>query len=473
MLSSYFQKEITNRKPKRGRMSDETQAEVDSFDDKWKKMQNHEAQALGLLERLRDLRDSGDIARISVNYKYTGPSRARRYSTSPSAQGLSRALLARVCASTEDWDISNCMFTLLTQLFSKMKLTGNLPILQLPCTVRVGADRAAVIGDLGTSPASGKQSLTAVYNGGRVPSVPGNAAFLEELAKEGRMARWVACTNLPDVYADARKSETRRFPESTTLHYFWTPVEDHILRSWCRFVKEKPTAHLSLHFDGIRVDKDRVAAAADFALESELYIERETGFKVKVVRKVHRFFQEFLPVLGQEMTEVDHITDALLEDGNCIPCAWCHLIPSERESVVDLLSRKSAGNLAASMRHARSYCAWKTHGGHYLQAYYGLNTGISHKFMIHVDCAGAPHCFAAQIDGDTAYVYDGRRRYTLTVSDLQRASEEAVDYNSLVTFALIEGECPADDEGSASQAITRAISERFRTQTQPKQQAQT
>eukprot|EP00959_Pyramimonas_sp_CCMP1952_P100558 2103703-Pyramimonas_sp.AAC.1 len=53
----------------------------------------------------------------------------------------------------------------------------------------------------------------------------------------------------------------------------------------------QPVAHLSLHFDGVRVSRGAVfakhATAADYAADASAYIAQETDFVVKIKEQTH------------------------------------------------------------------------------------------------------------------------------------------------------------------------------------------
>ena len=104
------------------------------------------------------------------------------------------------------------------------------------------------------------------------------------------MARWVAVSLNPDLYEQYLHDSEKTFPEATTWHYTWTPVEDHLLDVWTRMILQETVQHLSLHFDGVMVDPDRVRDDQQFIVESEDAIFMDTGYKVKIALKQNFFF---------------------------------------------------------------------------------------------------------------------------------------------------------------------------------------
>ena len=102
----------------------------------------------------------------------------------------------------------------------------------------------------------------------------------------------MACEALPDVDAALRSSKTdeKRWPEASCASYMWIGVEDMIVQAMANCVSAKPYAHLSLHFDGGRVDKAccQAESGADgtplpICKALEAHILDEIGYKVEVV----------------------------------------------------------------------------------------------------------------------------------------------------------------------------------------------
>ncbi len=85
---------------------------------------------------------------------------------------------------------------------------------------------------------------------------------------------------------------------------------------------EPAPRHLPLHYDGIRVDRERVQADGStdvMCKNSTAAIFAGTGYKVTVVEKHHHFCLELLRVREAEGSRQSEAIDPLLQDGNCIP----------------------------------------------------------------------------------------------------------------------------------------------------------
>ena len=55
-----------------------------------------------------------------------------------------------------------------------------------------------------------------------------------------------------------QKQKEKGWADATCAATFYQALEDHILSAIMKPILAKPIAHLSLHFDGVRVDKARV-----------------------------------------------------------------------------------------------------------------------------------------------------------------------------------------------------------------------
>ncbi len=137
------------------------------------------------------------------------------------------------------------------------------------------------------------------------------------------MLRWLSCSSIPEAYAAISETD-KQWAEASTFAVWWQRAEDYILRSWQMWVLQRPVKHLSLHFDGLRLDRARVQSShgsvEDFNLAAASQIAEDTGFRVAIAEKKHR---TFLDLLGQEADVQDASLSGdarlLLADGNCVP----------------------------------------------------------------------------------------------------------------------------------------------------------
>ena len=121
----------------------------------------------------------------------------------------------------------------------------------------------------------GKQFIQALVNGQSPTAEFKDNEMAAKLQNLGMFLRWAAMSSLPTEYklACGIKEDSsvsgmpwippRRFPEATIMALWWIRVEDMVLTHWVTNVLETCPypAHLSLHFDGIRLDKSCVREA--------------------------------------------------------------------------------------------------------------------------------------------------------------------------------------------------------------------
>ena len=112
-----------------------------------------------------------------------------------------------------------------------------------------------------------------------------------------------------------------------------------MLRAWLAWIREqgKPS-HLSLHFDGVRLDRAFVATAAtsteDFCARASDAIFAAVWYRVSIVEKTHHCLLQGLR-LQSGLRTARASPSLLLEAGNCILLALHHL---QDELEVDILS---------------------------------------------------------------------------------------------------------------------------------------
>jgi hypothetical protein len=73
---------------------------------------------------------------------------------------------------------------------------------------------------------AGKQLLISVMNGAALVGPQVGNEFLGRVQRLARYMRWTACSVIPAVYEACRNDPNRQFPESSTLFFLWTAIED-------------------------------------------------------------------------------------------------------------------------------------------------------------------------------------------------------------------------------------------------------
>ena len=87
-------------------------------------------------------------------------------------------------------------------------------------------------------------------------------------------------------------------------------IEARMLFAWANYILEKPTSHLSKHYDGIRVSLDRckdeepinlpgpldatLTGVDALCMHSTQFIKDQTGFEMRIRHKVHKTCMELI-----------------------------------------------------------------------------------------------------------------------------------------------------------------------------------
>ena len=182
----------------------------------------------------------------------------------------------------------------------------------------------------------GKHMLTAVMNGSALDSDFSTNEFLVSLQRLSRYMRWVATSSLPDVFLKRVQSPDRTFPEASTLFAYWTAVEDVILSSLVDFCLKFTLGHLSLHYDGIRLDAELPCSIQDFCEQASSHVFEKHGFKVTLREKTHLTFAELVALHFTDRCTILGRDAVLSKRGNCIASAVCHLAFKSDELIAGL-----------------------------------------------------------------------------------------------------------------------------------------
>ena len=285
----------------------------------------------------------------TYHYTLTASIRTRRHSDGASAQSCSRRVLQTLLSHTIDLDIENCMFTICWQIVEKIGVVLPLNLGQVLKDCAQKRD-IMITNHLDVDRETGKHVLTAVMNGGGLTSRWADNPFLKQLQQLARFMRWLSCSLLPDVYHHCREIEHRKFPEASTFFFMWSAVEDQILAAWTDFVMELQVTHLSLHWDGIRLQADLPCDTEEFCNRCSDYIHMKTGFLVNIREKKHFYFRDFIAARCESVEDARVADDTLLQNGNCIPCALSHCLDEAGEFVTSVCDATSASNVSALRR---------------------------------------------------------------------------------------------------------------------------
>lgn len=311
---------------------------------------------------------------------------------------------------------------------------------------------------------SGKKLLQKVIHGGQPPADLAAHSLLKTLSRLSMLLRWLAIDCLPREFEHLTEQKDK-WAESAILAVFWQRAEDFILQAWGEWIVQQPIAHLSLHFDGVRIDRSCLeqlgTSVADFNKQAEDAIAVATGFSVCIVEKLHQTFAQLLRQHEHADCLLPEAARDLITRGNCIPLAVWHLLTDKRNAVVDLVTERSATNAAATTSGLRSYRACFRDLALQRLPHVGFNpTGSGHYLLHSAGIEGRQHCVAVAYDtaAKTARVFDTEQQWVIPLKDFKKIVNEAIDKKTIVTFQIAvdasdlhtfhsESDCAVDLDG--------------------------
>ena len=94
---------------------------------------------------------------------------------------------------------------------------------------------------------------------------------------------------------DKAIADGKSWPENTTFAYWWQTAEDIVLSHMAEYAQKTTDSHLSLHFDGLMVVRDRDdRTAAQFGAELTAHVLSQTGLSISVCQKLSLTFMELI-----------------------------------------------------------------------------------------------------------------------------------------------------------------------------------
>ena len=332
---------------------------------------------------------SEELESAVCQYQYTDAVsvRSRRFVQGFGVQKCAQHIQYHLLSHTVDLDIRNCCITLTLQLLEKLEPSPPLPNDVLESLKEWVTSRERVCQDILKLPvAEGKQVVNAILNGGTLPEKLKDCTWTRRLQRASIYFRWLACSLLQDDYKELLRKGEKPFPSATMFYYMWTAVEDFVLEHWCRFLLRLKPTHLSLHFDGVRVNTNTHDDVSALQKECEEHIKTNTGFTVSLAEKKHLHVEDLLFSLSETKEQVDEVPEFLLADGNCIPCALWHLSDAQaRERFETIFSQDCTENRYCNERKHRTYKQCSDMLKLLFTPCQGLPEPLEGKFILHLE----------------------------------------------------------------------------------------
>ena len=291
----------------------------------------------------------------------------------------------------------------------------------------------------------GKRMVNTVINGGSPPASLKDNSFVQLLQQASIYLRWFACSMLPDDFEELGEREDKDFPAATVFHYMWTAVEDYILEHWCNFLQRHRPTHLSLHFDGVRVNSDIHPDILELMTACEKHILESTGFALRIIEKKHQLILDLVRQNSKSCNEIP-VPDILLERGNCIPCGLWHL-SGQRQLIENALSvTDTIENRYYAERGVRTYqhCVSFTPAG--LFPHIGLPADMSKPCLLHCENGGFSHCVAVIPEPANHDVII--KQYKLPLESFRECVHAGIDKSTCVSFEVLSERAELDTQTS-------------------------
>ena len=263
---------------------------------------------------------------------------------------------------------------------------------------------------------------------------------------------------LPNVYDHMLENADKENPESSTLHHLWTVVEDRIIDAWLEKIAGLNPRHVSLHFDGIRVDTSVIGDDVEnFCAQCSDHIAEKTGFKITIRPKLHRHFLEELR--SKRGLEEVPCPEELEEPGNCILRSLHHL-GYKAQALAMATDVSSEFHQYFRHKHHRTYAQVSERTGLFMNpTFAAASTPFSagQKKLMHLHTQGDPHCVALEVVTANEFIItDEKKQYRVSSTDFLKCLKAAVDSKYIVLFDIFgsEAEANAAQASNTDDALT-------------------
>ena len=293
--------------------------------------------------------------------------------------------------------------------------------------------------------------MSAFY-GGSVPQQLQKKDFMHNVQRASLYCKWVAVSGMPAEYKEFLGASNKPNPEGSILSSLYTACEDFVITHWTSFLLEFiGPKHVSLHYDGVRISHMDSMSVETICRKSEAYIQRKTGFDVRIREKLHSLVLQSLKANASTGAPLFAEGHNLRKPGNCIPHALACLEAPAEDAAKTLADWTDQRNVYMEQRGSRTYKQCSDIFACDLEAAIvkDVTTIPSGKYLLHCENGGRPRCVAVHIHEEEAKVtvWDLDGVYTVSRADLDIALLGGVDASTCVFFSLGKGVWEDDREG--------------------------
>ena len=223
----------------------------------------------------------------------------------------------------------------------------------------------------------------------------------------------------------------------------WTALEDYILTSAINYIMTKQVVHLSLHYDGLRVQfANGLANVDELCKDIGLYVAKDTDFYIRIREKTHHTLFDLLRQRSTAKgTSSSGMPGILRREGHCILAALHKLRPLNEDTLADL------HGTIGDVNHQTYEDAMSRAQIQVVDVSVGVTVEGGTDCLLHAENGGNPHCIAVRRVGPNITLWNGDVESTMQYSELIACYMEAVDKCSVVTFTLYDATNKNEDTG--------------------------
>jgi len=241
---------------------------------------------------------------------------------------MSQHMQAIVLDDTIDVDIFNCAFVLLREVVERLQLPEEwlAPIrseIDLLRELATSRDEL-IVDEMHMSNMEGKLLLLRTLNGSKDAAKA--HPFLARVRRLGHVLEGIGAGSMYEEYVSLASDASVQRPLISVISHMYRIMEAAVIRSLVEFCLYSPCTHLSLHHDGVRVDRARFAASSDpdFCTAAAAFIHGRCGLLVTLRVKTHHTLLQLFGAAGvsADSTTLAALPSRLGFDGECVPAAF-------------------------------------------------------------------------------------------------------------------------------------------------------
>ena len=388
----------------------------------------------------------------TVRYTYGAAQdcvRGRQFATSTGAQKCPRRLLPFLCPDTVDLDIENAFFTVMSQFLRKLPCDAQEHDTVCCLLEQCAQGRTQLIQESLRLPlGEGKQVLLEVAHGSVPPLSLNRCKLLRDLQDASTYLKWVATGVLPELHDVFVRDIAKKNPENSVLAHLYQALEDIIMCAWVEHLTTLDLAHLSLHFDGVRLVPPSHVSVDDICEASMTHIAQATGFNLRIRPKSHGFLRDLLFSQAVTVGALQPASPSYEAVGNGIPAALAFCF-QDGERVLRWLRESNSENVNAKRFGVRSYRACAAQLKRALLGRLEYRPPAAGRVILHTEDRGRAHAIPCVYNNDgPCQLLLGTQIVELSAGHIANVVETCVDRKTMVFFHCYASQDEIPPEGA-------------------------